>query len=134
MDYRGFTRSNYFSVQDEEAFAAWAKIHDLEVLHTVDTELGEKLVGFIVDNDDGSIPTEHQDGDENVYCDFLGELSAHLASNWVATVIEAGHEGARYAYGYAAAVNSKGERLSVDLGEIIRKGKTLGLHCTEARY
>jgi len=68
--------------------------------------------------------------------DFVAELADHLADGWVAILMEVGHEQSRYLVGYAVAVNSAGETVTVDLDSIHALAERLGEHVTrvEGRY
>jgi hypothetical protein len=66
--------------------------------------------------------------------DFIDELAAQLADGWVAVVEYAGWEKLRYLNAGAIAVNNKGERVEVCLGDLHRSARDLGDFITEASY
>lgn len=129
-DWYGQSRSNYFSVKNLNKFKAFCDKFNLEFIAK-----GGKA-GFISNEEFGRIPDGYFDEkkDDFVDVDFTLELSKHLVSGEVAIYMECGAEKHRYLTGYACAVNSKGENLSVGLHEIYKKAKKLGSNITECEY
>lgn len=126
-DYGAVTRSNYFRVKDKQKFIEWC---DSLELKPITKENDEKLCGFLVRTDNGAMPTHK--GDEDF--DFFQELATHLVDGEVAVVIEVGAEKDRYLCGFADAVNSQGEMVSVCLDDIYAKAEKLGSNITEVAY
>lgn len=129
-DYNATARSNYFRVKDKQKFAAWCESLKLTPIQEIDNTTRDTLHGFLVNTGNGAVPT-HRDDEE---MDFFGELSTHLADEEVSIVVEIGAEGMRYLSGFADAVNSKGEVVSVCLDDIYEKAAKLGNNLTEAAY
>lgn len=138
-NWYGSARSNYFKVKDVDKFETWAGELGLTVISRPSADDG-LLYGLLVEEgeNDGAWPavkyTEDPDLDmEEV--DVLKELSAHLAEGEVAILMECGAEKLRYLTGWAQAINSKGEVLSVMLNDIYQKVEDAwGVKPTEAEY
>ncbi len=135
-NYIAAARSNYFAVTDRAAFdAAIARFGDLSV---VENEYGEDktLVGVLANEGDGAgWPLSYtNDEDESVEADLAAVIAEHLAPGHVAVLMEAGAEKLRYIHGNAVAINSDGERRSIDLREIYQLGRELGSHVTAVQY
>lgn len=127
-NYYASARSNYFRVKDEAVFRNWVGRYD--ALEVID---GDGMVGLLCTGGDGdgwpsmrwltddelaAIP-ESEPCEEFVEIDFLAELSAHLVPGSVAVLMEAGAEKLRYISGWAAAVDSTGETVSLSLSRIM---------------
>ena len=130
-NYYATSRTNTFQVKDAAAFRAWAAKLGIRV-H--EREGGE---GFVLDpgdgNDSGIFPGYDAGTGEEI--DFVGELAGHLAIASVAVIVEAGAEKLRYVHGHAVAVNSKGEQVHLDLGDIYGLAeKAFGGEITRAEY
>ena len=97
----------------------------------------QMLVGFLGEDDKGSLPHFREDENTGVdldFDDFLQELAKHLVDGWVAVMVEVGAEKLRYVTGYACAVNSKGKIKTVSIDEIYKKAENLGKHITKCEY
>ena len=129
-DYHGTARSNYFRVKDKQKFIEWCTSLELEPIYEIDEVTRDTLCGFIANTGNGAVPTHRNDEE----FDFFSELSTHLADEEVGIVIEVGAEKMRYISGFADAVNSKGEVVSVCLDDIYKKAAKLGNNMTEAAY
>lgn len=131
----GFARSNYFEVKDPRAFEEFCGKWDLELIRGGEDGGELPLYGFIC-RDDSGIPNSYSDAESGDWIegDFMAELSGHLSDGWVALVREVGYEKMRYLVGYTLAINSKGERQSVDLNSIYESAKGLGSHVTECEW
>lgn len=127
-DYGATARSNYFRVKDKQKFIEWCDSLDLRPITREEDD--EELCGFLAHTDNGAVPTHK--GDEDF--DFFKELATHLMDGEVAVVMEIGAEKMRYLCGFADAVNSKGEIVSVCLEDIYKKAEHLGSNITEAAY
>jgi hypothetical protein len=67
----------------------------------------------------------------------LGELSEHLMDDSIAIVMGAGAEKLRFITGYAEAINSKGERVDININSIYDLAKQKfgeGKEVTPAQY
>lgn len=124
-NYYGNARSNYFKVKDVEAFKK-EFIDKINGLEFIENNVG---VGFLVtENDCGGIPccmVDPKDPDNIKDIDLAEELSKHLADGEVAIYQEVGAEKLRYLTGYAVAVNSKGETVTVSISDIYQMAKSL---------
>ena len=133
-NYVSQTRTNYFKVKDAEAFKAWCRtwITDLDVVRGREGE-EEELYRILCP---GSPPDARRDDPETEWfeADFIEELAEHLEDEWVAVIMNIGHEKQRYLVGYAVAVNSHGNHQTVNLDDIYVAAKELGEHITRAEY
>lgn len=123
-NYYASCRSNYFRVEDIEAFKALMEEHECKVLFRPDPEdPGKELVGFYVDDmDSGALPNYDNENEEEI--DLIDEISRHLQENEVCVVQEVGAEKMRYLNGYSIAVNAAGEKLGVDIWDVYALVKT----------
>lgn len=139
-NYYATARSNYFAVKNETAFREWAERTGLRILqpdHHDKVADGVPRFGITPgDGDDSGWPTLLHNAETDDYDDInvAGQLSAHLADDEVAVLMEVGNEKLRYVSGSAVAVNSKGETASVNLGSIYRTARRLGKNITLAEY
>jgi hypothetical protein len=135
-DWYGFCRSNYFRVRDLERFKEFCKKWNLTFIEKVGEPKG--LVGFLIEEGDGfgGMPSGYHDEklDDYVEADPIDELALHLRAGEVAIVMECGAEKLRYVSGWAVAINSKGERETVDLQDIYKRAEKLGKHMTRCEY
>jgi hypothetical protein len=140
-NYCATARSNYFAVTDEKSFRKWAETIDLSILepdHRDQDDDGIRRLGITPRNhgDNGGWPSSRYN-DETNECediDLPEQLSAHLADDEVAVLMEVGNEKLRYVNGTATAVNSKGETVYVNLESIYESARTLGANITSAEY
>ncbi|MGI8547378.1 MAG: hypothetical protein ACR2M1_08580 [Gemmatimonadaceae bacterium] len=109
-NYVGICRSNYFAVNDEAAFKAWAEERGFKITSNTGTFALFPEDGWTYYNDEK---------DENV--NALDELHGHIANGHVAVCIEIGYEGTRYPVGSAVAVDSSGAITSVSLDDIYER-------------
>ncbi len=139
-NYYATARSNYFAVKNEQAFREWADGLGLNIL---ESDPRDRVSGGIPrfgispgDGDGGGWPTSIADPETGDYedIDVAGQLSAHLADNEVAVLMEAGSEKLRYVTGTAVAVNNKGKIRYVDLNTIYKRAMALGANITRAEY
>ena len=139
-NYYSWGRSNYFQVKDAAAFEAWCKRWDgaLEVIRGGDS--GE-LHGLFFETIPGFRWAQEGEADllsgyaeDWAEADFVAELADHLADGWVAVLMEVGHEKRRYLMGFATAVNSSKESITVDIWSIYEWVEQLGQHVTKAQY
>jgi hypothetical protein len=138
-NYNPMIRTSYFKPRDAEAFEHFCRRYGLVKIE--DTQGGEKLVGFYVDNGEG-IPTyvcvEETDECEEVDPGaFLDELARHLAPEWAVEVREIGFEKMRYLVGVSTVVRWDGETHTLSLDEIeerVRKEWGDEFHLTTCAY
>jgi hypothetical protein len=132
-NYYAFARSNYFRVKDISKFEEFCDSLNLTVIKDKNES---NLVGFLVEDNDGSLPSYiyNEETDEYEDIDLAEELASHLEEDEVAIFMEVGAEKLRYLVGVAIAVNSKGEIKQVNLGEIYKLADTLGKNITIAEY
>lgn len=125
-NYYATARSNYFAVKDAAAFLAWAKSRQLAVWDQAQVD-GTLLYAIGPDehDDSGSWPTYlyDEETDEELEVNVPDELVEHLADGYVAVLMEAGAEKRRYVNGYAVAIHSSGEVVSLSLDDIYQKAK-----------
>jgi len=140
-NYYAAARSNYFAVRDEQAFREWAKLLGLEILEPVHRDKvadGIRRYGITPGNgdDSGAWPTSlyNDDTDDFDDIDVSEQLSAHLADDEVAVLMEVGNEKLRYVCGSAVAVNHKGETAIVSIDDIYQAALKLGSNITRAEY
>ncbi|MHB8409563.1 MAG: hypothetical protein ACYDHY_15975 [Acidiferrobacterales bacterium] len=75
--------------------------------------------------------------DEAEEFDLPAFVSQHLAKDEVAIFMEVGAEKLRYLVGYAVAINDKGKRKTVSLGDIYKQAEKLvpkGIKIATAEY
>jgi hypothetical protein len=140
-DWYGTSRSNYFRVKDIGDFRELCSLWGVEFIQQTERIKGIEttspdLVGFTCN---GGLPDHHSDvseGTENEHSfdDFLQELSGLLKEDEVAVMVETGAEKQCYVTGFAIAVNSRGEQVSVSLDSIYELAKPLGKNMTKAEY
>ncbi|MEI7911837.1 MAG: hypothetical protein WCK77_19575 [Verrucomicrobiota bacterium] len=140
-NYYATARSNYFAVKDETAFREWATQLGLTILepdHRKKTADGIRRLGISSGNcdDSGGWPTGLYKDETDDYddIDIAAQLSAHLADDEVAILLEIGNEKLRYMTGVAVAVNNMGAIVCVDLETIYESALPLGLNITRAEY
>jgi hypothetical protein len=129
-NWYGTSRSNYFKVENEEAFREWAESRDLEVF-----EGRGGLFGIAPSSmsEDGSWPSYDDEVDAGI--DFQAELIEHLAEGQVAILMTIGAEKLRYLTGFSVALAWDGRRMSVDIADIYDKVELeFGLQPTAAEY
>ena len=111
-------RSNYFAVQDAQAFFEFCDRWDLEAIQN-----SEDLHGFLC--------VEEMLFEED---EILDEIADLIAVDNVAVVMQVNHDKMRWLDGTAWAVNSRHERRTVDLRDIYALAAPLGPYVTEALY
>ena len=139
-NYYATARSNYFAVKDETTFRQWAECAGLKVLdpdHKDKSADGIRRFAIAPDTGDDAGWPDHrynEETDEYDEVDVPRELAAHLRDGEVAVLMEVGSEKLRYLCGYATAINSVGETVSMSLEGIYARAKKLGTHITRAEY
>ena len=139
-NYYATARSNYFAVKDETDFREWAARIGLNILEpTHRDKVADGIPRYGVtpgDGDDSGWPTLRYNAETDDYddIDVPGQLSAHLADDEVAVLMEVGNEKLRYVSGSAVAVNNQGKFVSLNLGSIYRTARRLGKNLTLAEY
>jgi len=139
-NYYATARSNYFAVKDEMTFKQWAEFVGLKVLdptHKNKTADGIRRFAITPDGgDENGWPNQRYNGITEEYdeVDVFQELATYLKDGEVAVLIEVGGEKLRYLCGYATAVNSAGETVSMSLESIYRFAQKLGSNITRAEY
>jgi len=117
-NYYGSGRTNYFKVKDKEKFEYFLfSIGGLSLI-----EDGKGRVGFLVKTESGDLPLEVYNDETDIVeeVDVLAELATHLEDGEVAVYQTVGAERLRYLVGYAVAINSKGEKVSVSINDIYK--------------
>ena len=102
-NYYESARTNYFKVKDEAKFNEF--LCSLSGLDSYKDKEGRHAIFF--DYESG-VPSSRFNYKTNDYddVDFLAELSQHLADDSIAVV------------GYAEAINTKGERVGINISDI----------------
>ena len=140
-NYYATARSNYFAVKDEKAFRDWAFRLGLTVLEPDlrdETADGIRRFGISSGNFVESCGWPKVVWNEET-CDYdpievHEQLSAHLADNEVAVLIEVGNETLRHVTGVAVTVNKKGRIVTVNLDSVCAAARKLGPNITRAEY
>ena len=119
-NWYGTARSNYFRVKDNAAFLIWTDALNLDSFQDKEGRYA------IAASSDQGWPSSYYDAElgEDFDLDLPMELATHLADGEVAILMEVGNEKLRFLTGYAVAVNSKGDLVSVGLDEIYQKAAT----------
>ena len=137
-DWYGSARSNYFRVKDEPAFLAALE----ELDQGVEAGRNDKgqLTLLAANTDNGGWPSSRYNEQTDDFDDFdIAEFVVpYLADGEVAIFLEVGAEKLRYVTGSATAVDNKGGRVRLRLGDIYEAAATaLGVvptSITEALY
>lgn len=119
-NYYEKARTNYFNVKDAEKFQEFIK-----KFNCIDLVVEEKKGGYaLLFDEETGIPCCYYDDDGNdVEVDFVDEVSTHLTDDSIAVFEAVGSEKYRYLSGYAIAVNSRGERVDINIAEIYKLAK-----------
>jgi hypothetical protein len=110
-NYYGQARTNYFKVNDAEAFVAEMSAFPVQVITDEHKETGETLYGFMDDNPDGAgLPwsTWDDETDDEIEINWIEVLQKHVAPGWSAILMEVGAEKYRYLNAYALVVTESG--------------------------
>jgi hypothetical protein len=134
-DYICWARTNYFAVNDPEAFRAAMTGFSVEVITNESAEAPSTLYGLLCDDGAGWPTTRYDEATkDDVDVDFYSAVAEHLAQGHVAIFMESGHEALRYVGGVAVAINGRGERRAVTLDEIYERAAPLGTVATRAEW
>ena len=129
-NWYGTSRSNYFKIEDEDAFREWAERRNLEIFTNL---VGQFAVAPSSMSEDGSWPS--YDDDDDCEIDFQAELIEHLAEGQVAILMTIGAEKLRYLTGFSVALAWDGRRINVDIADIYDKVEIeFGVTPTVAEY
>ncbi len=131
-NWYGSARSNYFRVKDITKFEELCRRWNVTFIRK---EGKPDLVGFLCDGSPGGLPNyryeEPQSEEEDTvlkehdFDDFLKELSSLLVDGDVAVMLEVGAEKLSYVTGFALALNSRGDKVALSLGDIYEMAKGL---------
>ena len=120
--------SNFFRVKNKAAFLKWARKHGLTV--GKEERDGTKYFSIYTAGEDAGGGWPFQTYDENAHderaIDIYSELAALLQEDSVAVLTEAGGTDSYSPFGHAVAINSKGEKVRLDLADINAAAKHLG--------
>lgn len=133
----GAARSNYFHVQDSDAFRAAlaAASADLQVWTHGDGSDPSFVAIYSDDPDTGCWPSGYFDEqDDWVELDLVALIAPHLRDGEVAVLMEAGFQKLRYVFGHTVAFNATGETVQLNLNDIYQQARTLGPYITTAEY
>jgi hypothetical protein len=114
-------RTNYFKVKDLVEFKEFIELfYDIELL--VDERKGSYALLF---SEESGVPSQyyHDDKDEYIEVDFIYELSRFITDDSIVVIQAVGSENMRFVSGYAIAVNSKNEQVSININEIYELAK-----------
>lgn len=119
-NYYEKARTNYFKVKDADAFQKY-----LENFNSIDLVVQEKTGKYaLIFDEEVGVPTSYYDeNDEDVEVDFIDDVSKHLTDDSILVLQAIGNEKMRYLTGYAIAVNSKGEQVTVSIDSIYKMAK-----------
>jgi hypothetical protein len=115
-NWYGTCRSNYFAVKDVDAFNEFCVEHQARPIEK------EGLVGFVSEDEYGSIPNRYDEEDDE-FIPITAKIHEHLAEGHVCVIMEAGAEKARYVTGIAIAIAWTGERTEIDIGDIYKQAQ-----------
>ena len=126
-NFYGTGRTNWFKVNDAEAFKAEMANYEVEVGEDVQNhELVFALFGQSEEGMPSSFYNEEIEDHEDIeWEDVIGK---HLADDWVCVIQGVGNEKMRYVAGYSFAFNNKGGRQFVSLDDIYTKSANLGVY------
>jgi hypothetical protein len=123
-NFHKMTRSNYFKVEDPDAFKAWARKRHMQVRNETIWNMNTK-----VEEPDPTVfamESTSQDGWVDPYDDpngdIFAELATHLADKQVAILMEVGWL-KEYVKGWAIAVHANGKCVEVVLDDIYDAAK-----------
>lgn len=113
-NYCASARTNYFRVRSKGEFLTWT-----HTIPEISVEERDGRFAIFAETEYGW-PTErwNSDAGEGTEFDLASELKAHLADGEAAIFMEVGNERLRYLNGFAFAIRSDGERLSLCLDDI----------------
>ncbi len=118
-NYYEQARTNYFKVKDAEKFQEF-----VENFGGIDLVVQEQTGQYALLFDETGIPSFYLNEDaEDIEVDFIDDLAKHLTDDSIAVFEAVGSEKMRYLNGYAIAVNSKGERVDINIAEIYERAK-----------
>ena len=123
-NYYANCRTNYFHVKDAKAFKnAMDALPGLDVCAE-----GDNKFCLLGDDPDGAgwpCWGYDEENDQDIEIDLPMIVSEHLVDGEVAIFMESGAEKLRYIVGYAVAVNSHGDMMTVALNDIYQKAEML---------
>lgn len=119
-NYYEKARTNYFKVKDAVAFQKY-----LDLFGGIDLVVQEKTGQYaLLFDEEVGIPCFYlNENDEDIEVDFIDDVSQHLTDDSIAVFEAVGNEKFRYLNGYAVAINSKGERVDINISEIYARAK-----------
>lgn len=126
-------RTNYFSVNDGEAFVSEVMALKCEGISIAQGTLENKGKFAILAEYGFPSSTEDEDG-EDVDIDFATIVANHLTDGCVAVFQESGFQKMRSIFGNATAINNKHEVKFLNLDAIYDMAKDLGTDITIASY
>jgi hypothetical protein len=118
-----FFRTNFFRVNDAEAFRVWVIKHRFRLL-TSPKYSG--LFGLMPNPPDNELSSSQSRFETSQ--DFEGELASFLADDAVAVIHEIGYDGDYHVFGDAVAIRARHQPVRVSLEEVyFRAAKMLGV-------
>jgi hypothetical protein len=133
-NWYGLGRTNYFHVKDRAAFDNEIKLYGLEDI-VIEGKNGSVALSGYGYTDDGDLPSLVENPDNDTEIEFWDFIRPHLADNEVLIYMAAGNEKARYASGYALAMKSEGDMVSISIDDIyILAEREFGVRPSRAEY
>jgi hypothetical protein len=119
-NYYEKARTNYFKVKDAAAFQKY-----LDLFGGIDLVVNEKTGQYaLIFDEEVVIPIFYlNDDDEYIEVDFVSDVAEHLTDDSILVLQAVSSEKMRYLNGYAIAVNSKGEQVTVSIDDIYEMAK-----------
>ena len=119
-NYYEKARTNYFKVKDAVAFQKY-----LDLFGGIDLVVQEKTGQYaLLFDEEVGIPCFYlNEDDEDIEVDFFDDVASHLTDDSIVVFEAVGNEKMRYLNGYAVALNSKGERVDINISEIYERAK-----------
>ena len=119
-NYYENARTNYLKGKDETQFKEF--IDTISGLESYKDKEGRHAIFFDCEFGVPDICYNEETGDYDDV-DFMEELSGHLTDDSIAILMGSGAEKLRYINGYAEAIDSTGERVSINIYQIYELAK-----------
>lgn len=121
-NYYEKARTNYFKVKDPVEFQDFIELFNGNIDLVVEKKKGSYALLF---SEESGVPSQyyHEDKDEYIEVDFISELSRFITDDSIVVIQAVGSEKLRFVSGYAIAVNSKNEQVSININEIYELAK-----------
>lgn len=120
-NYYEKARTNYFKVKDFTKFREF-----IDKFSSIELVVEEQKGGYaLLFSEESGVPSQYydEDTDDFIEVDFIYELSRFITDDSIAVIQAVGSEKLRFVSGYAIAVNSKNEQVSININEIYERAK-----------